>query len=338
MRKSKNGMTLIEIIVALAILGIIAVSFLAVFTSAFKFIYTAGRKSVAVNQAEQSIESKLAVGSVSNASSIVLDFGTTSVQVYGELVSQIQAYENGSKDVSLLSFIPVNSIVSGSPTTTYENLLELSANELSLRPGNTALLETNKEATFVSSNTGVATITSEGLITAFAEGTTTITVTPTSLTYPGDFQTCVITVSTDLLITDIKGGEYLQYNGIIYQKLTGKNGRVLKLDLESGIHLWSTANDMPTAEELVDGVWTNALRKRDFDYWTYTSKIGKNSNFLDVTYIESDGAFAIKQDVKVTGDTSSMRLLLATSLNVDLKRQSGSGSLGDPYILILPTP
>ena len=116
MKKSKKGMTLVEIIVAMAILGIIAISFLAVFTSSFKFIYTAGRKSVAVNQAEQSVETNIANGTALTANSITLDFGTVSISVPGELITKDQSFENGTKMVSLQSFIPTNSIASGATT------------------------------------------------------------------------------------------------------------------------------------------------------------------------------------------------------------------------------
>lgn len=49
----KNGMTLIEIIISLALLAIITVSFLSIFTSAFSWIFNYGRKSKAVMESNK---------------------------------------------------------------------------------------------------------------------------------------------------------------------------------------------------------------------------------------------------------------------------------------------
>lgn len=55
MRQIKNhsGLTLVEIIVALAILGIMAVSFLTMFSSGYSTIFAMGRKTQAMNEKAQ---------------------------------------------------------------------------------------------------------------------------------------------------------------------------------------------------------------------------------------------------------------------------------------------
>ena len=49
----KSGMTLVELIVALALIGIMAVSFLALFTNGFMTIFTMGRRTKAMNDEAQ---------------------------------------------------------------------------------------------------------------------------------------------------------------------------------------------------------------------------------------------------------------------------------------------
>jgi prepilin-type N-terminal cleavage/methylation domain-containing protein len=75
MRKlNRSGLTLIEIIISLAILGIIAVSLLTIFSSSFKFIFNAGRKSVATYGAQQNIEQVIAYDNSGNSGTLTLSF------------------------------------------------------------------------------------------------------------------------------------------------------------------------------------------------------------------------------------------------------------------------
>ena len=53
--KNNKGLTLVEIIVAIAILGFIAASFLTMFSSAFSGIFSMGRRTQAMNDDAQSI-------------------------------------------------------------------------------------------------------------------------------------------------------------------------------------------------------------------------------------------------------------------------------------------
>ena len=53
--KNKKGLTLVEIVVAIAILGFIAAAFLTMFSSAFSGIFSLGRRTQAMNDDAQSI-------------------------------------------------------------------------------------------------------------------------------------------------------------------------------------------------------------------------------------------------------------------------------------------
>jgi prepilin-type N-terminal cleavage/methylation domain-containing protein len=56
MKKTKKGMTLVEIIISIALLGILTVSILTVFSTSFAWIYNYGRKSKAVMEANEITE------------------------------------------------------------------------------------------------------------------------------------------------------------------------------------------------------------------------------------------------------------------------------------------
>lgn len=60
-----KGMTLVEVIIAIAILGIIVVSFLGAFVSGITSIFIAGRKSNAVATAQEYVDTASASGIVS---------------------------------------------------------------------------------------------------------------------------------------------------------------------------------------------------------------------------------------------------------------------------------
>jgi prepilin-type N-terminal cleavage/methylation domain-containing protein len=62
--KHSKGMTLIEVIVAIAILGIVVVAFLNLFTFGYTHISNAGHRSAAGFQAHQAAEQKIAGGAI----------------------------------------------------------------------------------------------------------------------------------------------------------------------------------------------------------------------------------------------------------------------------------
>ena len=62
--KRRNGLTLVEVIVAMAIIGIIAIGMLAMFSSAFKFIVHAGNTTESLFQAHKQIETILTQNSL----------------------------------------------------------------------------------------------------------------------------------------------------------------------------------------------------------------------------------------------------------------------------------
>lgn len=121
-----KGMTLIELIIALAILGIITVAFLNGFTGAFTTILGMGHKTVAMAEAqtlmdqiyeagtatEAYIESLGAVDTLFSEPYVTGDhlrYALTSKSVGGKTSSQVSLlvfYQNGKRYITLTSLIP----------------------------------------------------------------------------------------------------------------------------------------------------------------------------------------------------------------------------------------
>jgi prepilin-type N-terminal cleavage/methylation domain-containing protein len=107
--KKKKGMTLIEVIIAIAILGIIGVAFLTLFTSGFSFITRAGNRSEAgfntQTQVEQALNNAI---STPDLGSLQIQFSDgTTISAIGYKSSQTCPTINGSQ-ATINFFKPTN--------------------------------------------------------------------------------------------------------------------------------------------------------------------------------------------------------------------------------------
>jgi hypothetical protein len=108
----------------MAIMGIIVVAFLAIFTSGFLWIYTAGDRGFAYSEAQQDIESRMAMqDAVLFEDDLILDFNGTVISISGGLIGTTQTVGrvSSSPEVFLpwVPFIEIapNSIVEGTNLT-----------------------------------------------------------------------------------------------------------------------------------------------------------------------------------------------------------------------------
>lgn len=93
----KKGFTLVEVILSLAILGILCIAFLPAFTSGFKGIFRAGQNNRELFVAQKEMENIIDVDSIVTNGQLDIEFsGTTTISLDGQNVS------NGS----LRLFIP----------------------------------------------------------------------------------------------------------------------------------------------------------------------------------------------------------------------------------------
>lgn len=58
-KKKSNGYTLVEVIIALAMIGILSVSFLSIFTSGFRSVIRTGQRAVAAYGSQQLLSQKV---------------------------------------------------------------------------------------------------------------------------------------------------------------------------------------------------------------------------------------------------------------------------------------
>lgn len=126
-----KGLTIIEIIITIAILGIIALGFFSVFTGSYSTIYTMGNKSKAMVKAREIIDTAyenrdvdiLKVRLISNESTLsdVYTFETGKTSKYMTEIKTIDGfnytkltvvvfYQQGKKHVKLTSLMPAGGI------------------------------------------------------------------------------------------------------------------------------------------------------------------------------------------------------------------------------------
>lgn len=105
--QKKKGMTLIEVIISMAIIGIIAISMLSMFTSAFVFITRAGNTSEALFQAHKQIETILTQNSAAvTPTDIELEFSSDGTVITSKGNTITVNYLINNSEVEITFFHP----------------------------------------------------------------------------------------------------------------------------------------------------------------------------------------------------------------------------------------
>lgn len=102
--KTQKGFTLIEVIVAVAILMIIVFSFTLMFTTSFSGIFRAGHKSRALFETQDEMDNKIAGNLNSGVDSISVQFDQIAITVVGEIKEVTYEYEG--RNGVLYYFLP----------------------------------------------------------------------------------------------------------------------------------------------------------------------------------------------------------------------------------------
>lgn len=116
---NKKGFTLLELIISMAIIGLLTVSFLEMFTFGFKGVFSAGQNSKAQYLGQQVIENKLAGVVLPDpayitSNEVVDSIVTLNFKLSGEadVIIEVEGkiekvkYDNGKYRVDLATFLP----------------------------------------------------------------------------------------------------------------------------------------------------------------------------------------------------------------------------------------
>ena len=87
LKNNKRGFTLIEIILAIAIIGILAVVFIPLFTSGYIMIVKNAETSDTLFSNQDAIEQEIANDSASTGSALTVDFSGLSINVTGQAIT-----------------------------------------------------------------------------------------------------------------------------------------------------------------------------------------------------------------------------------------------------------
>jgi len=106
--KKQEGFTLVEIIVALAILVIVVFSFTTLYSTTFSGIFRAGDKSKALFEAQDQMDTSISKGfpDVTEDSKLTIDFDKVTVEVEGKVKNLYYMDENEEHTVELFYFLP----------------------------------------------------------------------------------------------------------------------------------------------------------------------------------------------------------------------------------------
>lgn len=104
LRNYKKGLTLIEVVVSIAILGLIAASFLGMFSNGYITIFTMGNKSRALAKAQSVVDAACKAGR--------LNYSTELVGISSNAVSEadLHTYEAGKESKYLAEDVLINSV------------------------------------------------------------------------------------------------------------------------------------------------------------------------------------------------------------------------------------
>ncbi len=116
--KKRNGMTLIELIISLAILSLILISFLSMFTTGVLTVYRAGNKAEAYAKAQEDLEERIARGEAIETNDLSITFDGVTYDVPGGLVETTQYARDAQSSMEV--FVPLVSTISITPKVRIE--------------------------------------------------------------------------------------------------------------------------------------------------------------------------------------------------------------------------
>ncbi len=101
----RKGMTLIELIIAMAILSIIVIAFLNMFTVGFTGIINASKHTEVGYEAQKDMENSILTDPSTGIISIEIEFsGGTTIESIGKVLEE--EVNNGNQNINVKTFVP----------------------------------------------------------------------------------------------------------------------------------------------------------------------------------------------------------------------------------------
>lgn len=116
------GMTLVEVIIAMAILGIIVVAFLNMFMAGILGIFSAGDKGVAYSQAQDDLDTRIARGESVETDDLVIEFDGKNFTIPGGMVETEQFVKKVKSQMEV--FIPLVPTIELIPKINFEGAMK----------------------------------------------------------------------------------------------------------------------------------------------------------------------------------------------------------------------
>lgn len=162
----KKGMTLVEVIIAVAVFAIMAIMFISLFSSSVLWIFGAGDRGEAYSKAQADIEERLGTKDASESPDLVIRFNGSDHAVEGGLVESDQTV--GDKNSKLVTFLPLVPTISidyppNYPSTRFEgytkNMIYVTGTNTNFATGSTTVQLYDKSGSILLSTINNPTVT-----------------------------------------------------------------------------------------------------------------------------------------------------------------------------------
>lgn len=125
-KRHNSGMSLIEVIISLAILGIVFVSVLTVFSTSFIWVNSAGNKGKAYNKTQIDIESRIGTGEAIYSEDLRIVINGKSYNIRGGLLESTQYEGKTSSEIDM--FLPYVPTIRINPMVQFEGAISTTVN------------------------------------------------------------------------------------------------------------------------------------------------------------------------------------------------------------------
>lgn len=341
MKEYNKGITLIEIILAIALIGIVSITCLNLITAGFKSITRAGKSSEDQYFAQSDIETKIANDSSGTLANVIIDFNGPGGFTYQINNSGDVVYDNSNLLRSFLTDQPVNPAPSTDVVSITINRDHSVTTDVMLGVPTSIYgvispaIATNKNITWYSNNASLTiTGTNETATINSTALASNVRIRATSNENPLVYDEVFVNVITPIRFSAKTNGDYFLVNGVLSQKISNNTVIVRdslavpkkQADAATIAVSYSDMGSFKSSSTLLlqatATTLSSSILDNDTNWWTSTHKSGN-----DYYYVSSSGS------ILFTSKNDDLYVRPIVVLNQNYIILSGSGSLSDPYIL-----